>query len=195
MKKLNLLIITASLGFGLISCSTDSIRDSLTEAVIESQTGEDVEVESDGDGNMVIKGENGEEININIDADGEGGSFSVKGEDGEEMNFDTDAELPDDFPSSVFVIDGERQGVVNMTTDEGKMVSFAISVDNDITSVSDEIKDGMNNNDWKASANLMGAGDDGGMQMYTNEKNQVQIIISKDGDKTVVAYTVTYFTE
>jgi len=195
MKRINLLIITATLGFGLVSCSSDSIRDSITEAVIESQTGEDVEVESDGDGNMVIKGENGEEININVDADGEGGSFSIKGEDGEEASFSTDAEIPDDFPSSVYVIDGERQGVANFKTDEGKMVNFAIKVDDDIASVSEKIKDGMNKNDWKASANMMGAGEDGGMQMYTNEKNQVQIIISKDGDKTVVAYSVTYFTE
>jgi hypothetical protein len=195
MRRLNLLIITATLGFGLVSCSSDSIRDSITEAVIESQTGEDVEVESDGDGNMVIKGENGEEININVDADGEGGSLSVKDENGEEVNFSTDTKIPDDFPSNIYVIDGERKGVVNMTTDEGKMVNFAISVDDDIASVSEKIKDEMNKNDWKASANMMGTGDDGGIQMYTNEKNQVQIIISKDGDKTVVAYSVTYITE
>jgi len=194
MKTINLLIITASLSFGLVSCSADSIRDSITEAVIENQTGEDVEVESDGDGNMVIKGENGEEININVDADGEKGSFSVKGEDGEEVNFSTNAELPDDFPSNIFVINGERQGLMNMTTDEGKMVSFAISVDDDISSVSKEIKEGMSKNDWKSSASLMGSSEEG-MQMYTNEKNQVQIIISKDGDKTVVSYTVTYFTK
>jgi len=195
MKRLNLLIITATLGFGLVSCSSDSIRDSITEAVIESQTGEDVDVESDGDGNMLIKGENGEEININVDADGEGGSLSVKDENGEEVNFSTDTKIPDDFPSNIYVIDGERKGVVNMTTDEGKMVNFAISVDDDIASVSEKIKDEMNKNDWKASANMMGTGDDGGIQMYTNEKNQVQIIISKDGDKTVVAYSVTYITE
>ena len=190
MKKINLLIITATLGFGLISCSSDSIKDSITEAVIESQTGEDVEVSTDADGNMVIKGENGEEININVDADENGGSFTITGEDGEELNFDTNAEIPDDFPSNVYVIDGEKQGVGTFKTDEGKMVSFAVKVDDSIENVSKKIKEEMEANDWKASASF--GADDGGMQMYTNDKNQVQIIISEDSGNTVVAYTVTY---
>ena len=194
MKKINLLIITATLGFGLMSCSSDSIRDSITESIIESQSGEDVDVTHDGDGNMVIKGENGEEININVDEDGEGGSLTVKGKDGEEMSFDSNAEIPDNFPSNVYVIDGEKQGVGNFKTKEGQMVSFAVKVDDSIDNVSKKIKEEMEANNWKASASF-GAGEEG-MQMYTDDKNQVQIIISKDGDeKTVVAYTVTYVTE
>lgn len=189
MKKINLLIITATLGFGLVSCSSDSIRDSITEAVIENQSGEDVEVTHDGDGNMTIKGENGEEININVDEDGETGSLTIKGENGEEVSFSSNTELPDDLPSNVYIIDGEVQAVMNMDNAEGKIISFTVKVDDNVSDVMSDIKAGMDENDWKASANMM-TGDEG-MIMYSNEKNQVQIVIAKDGENTIVSYSIT----
>lgn len=92
------------------------------EQLIENETGEDVELDLDGDGgfsveteegsfsvdeegNIVIEGRDGEVTTGNIDA--EDGSFSMESEGGDEFSMNTDqGELPEDWPSEVPVPEG-----------------------------------------------------------------------------------------
>lgn len=98
--------------------------DSATERLIEEQTGENVEIDSEGggmsiqtedgsmsideDGNIVITDDQGETITGN--AGGEDGDFNIQSEDGE-FSLDSGGEIPPEWPGDV----PEPSGIAELT--------------------------------------------------------------------------------
>ncbi len=175
MKKINVLILVSILFLALTSCGSEKSEEEkaadMTENILEMVTGEDVD--------------------INLDKDGESGSITLKGKDGEEVTISSNkTELPDDFPSDVYVIDGEQQGVGNMSTKEGQVVTFGVKTDTDFAEVKETIIEKMKSNGWENTM-TMGSGEES-MQMYTKGDNSVTLTVGKENDKVIVAYIVTY---
>ncbi|MEN8119663.1 MAG: hypothetical protein ABFS35_04930 [Bacteroidota bacterium] len=175
MKKFNLIILTGIFFFALSACgsgkSDEEKAEDMAENILETMTGGDVD--------------------IDVDKDGKNGEITIKGKDGEEVTFSSNEnELPDDFPSDVYVIDGEKQGVGNMTSNDGQVVTFGVKSDEDFSDVKETILKEMKSNGWENTM-TMGAGEES-MQMYTKDEKSATITLSKEDDKTVVAYMVTY---
>ncbi len=118
----------------------------VTEKVIESQTGGDVDINTD-DGSFTITGEDGEKIELNTDEDGatleitdaegktieynaneDDGSVVITGEDGE--LFTSGSELVDDWPSE-FPIPGGLTIVQSGRFVEGDRVAYTATFEAD----------------------------------------------------------------
>ncbi|MDJ0768201.1 MAG: hypothetical protein QNJ12_05375 [Ilumatobacter sp.] len=118
----------------IAGCSGEDIAENIVENQIESETGEDVDIDFD-DGNVRFQSEDGEfemrvddEGNVSIEGSGEDGDFSLQSDDGEtviesedgSMTISEGADLPDGFPSDVplpddFTIDYSQ----SVTTPDG----------------------------------------------------------------------------
>ena len=175
MKKINLIIAVSIFFLALSSCgsgkSDEEKAADFAESFIENVTGNDVD--------------------IDLDKDGESGSITIKGEDGEEVTFSSDeTELPDDFPSDVYVVNGERQGVGAMSSNEGQVVTFGVKTDEDFSDVKEKIIEEMKSNGWENTM-TMGAGEES-MQMYTKDDKSATITVTKETEKVLVTYMVTY---
>lgn len=118
------LAVVAALTIGLASaCSAEGIAERVIEDRIEAETGENVDIDLDGDGSFSIETDEG---TIEFDAsgdgdvsvrgvDGEGGEFSIDSEngvtvietdDGEATIVQGGGDLPDGFPDDVVLPDG-----------------------------------------------------------------------------------------
>ncbi len=174
MKKTNLLIAVCVLFLALSACgsgkSDEEKAEDIAESILESATG----------GN----------VDIDIDEDGKKGEITIKTEDGELTVSGNKTELPDDFPSDVYVVKGEIQGVGAMSSKEGNVVTFGVLTDEDFTEVADVIKKEMESNSWKSTMDMNT--EEGGMQMYTKDEKSATITVTKQTDGTEVAYMVSY---
>ena len=175
MKKINAIILAGILFFALTSCGGNEKTDEekaaeLTESIIKNVTGNDVD--------------------IDVDEDGETGSVTIKGENGEEITFGSNEELPDDLPSDVYIIKGEMQGVGNISSDKGQVVTFSIKTDKDISDLKKEIEKEMESNDWKSGMNM--SVPEGAMLNYTKDEKGVTITIGEEKEETIVTYMVSY---
>jgi len=95
MRKMRLIALVAVLMLLAVACGGKSAEEELLEQIIESSGDEvgDVNVNTDGDGNVSIQveGEDGETINITGSEDGDGDvNMVIEGEDGEEMTITGD---------------------------------------------------------------------------------------------------------
>jgi hypothetical protein len=121
-------VLTAALALTAAACG-DAGEEGI-EQLIERETGEELELDLDGDGgisieteegavriddegNVVIEGEDGEVITGNVDA--EDGSFTIEGEDGEVVTGNVDGE------DGSFTFEGEDGDEFSMNTDEGQL--------------------------------------------------------------------------
>ncbi len=89
MRNAKLIIALVALMLLIASCGGKSAEEELLEQIIES-SGEDigdVQINTDGDGNvsMNVEGDDGESVNINTSGDGDDINIVVEGDDGEEM--------------------------------------------------------------------------------------------------------------
>lgn len=173
MKKLRVfvagLLFISFLGCGSGKSDEEKAED-ITESILEAITGEDVDIE--------------------IDKDGEKGSITIKGKDGEVTFSSNEKELPDNFPSDVYVVKGEIQGVGIISSDNGEVVTFEVKTDKNFSKVKEAIQKEMKSNGWKNTM-TMGAGEES-MQMYTKDEKSTTITVTKENDGTVVAYMVIY---
>lgn len=175
MKKFNLIILAGILFLALSACGSEKSDEEkatdFAESFIENVTGNDVD--------------------IDIDEDGESGSITLKGKDGEEVSFSAnETELPDDFPSDIYVVKGEIQGVGTMSSDDGQVVTFGVKTKEDFSDVKETIIKEMKSNGWENTM-TMGAGEES-MQMYIKDKKSATITIGKEDDEIMVAYVVSY---
>ncbi|MCF6360467.1 MAG: hypothetical protein L3J29_06860 [Cyclobacteriaceae bacterium] len=158
---------------GLQACGGESIKERAEEKVAEgilgSLTGTDIE----------------------IDSDGEDGKITIKGKDGEEFIFGgSETELPDDFPSDVYVIDGEIESVGIIKTNEGSIVTFQMYLTDDLSNLVKDIKKGMESKGWESNM-TMGSGNES-TTVYSKGEANTMIIFSKQDEKVLVSYNVTY---
>jgi len=177
MKKLYFIFI-ALLFIGLASCGSDEKSDEekaqeMAEGILKSVTGKEVDIQTE-------KNEDGETVNMTIKTDE--GEVSISG---------NQTELPDDFPD-IYIVDGERSDIGIVSSDKGKMITFKITTDDDINTVKEKIKSEMS--DWKNNMDM--STPDGSMLTFEKDKETtVNITIGKDGEKTEVAYMVSYTTK
>jgi len=134
------LLTLASAGCG----GSDDIAESIIERGIESESGGDVDIEFDDDGNMIIETEEGR-VEFNTDGDGnfsiEGstdeGDFSVESEDGQMTIESEDGQMTIESDDGQTVIESE-DGDVTIESDDGEMTiesddgSISISEGGDI---------------------------------------------------------------
>ena len=114
------------------ACGGQSTQEAALERLIESESGEDIDLDFDGDGGFAVQTEDGE-FSMNIDADGnvqfesdEGsGEFASDGEGGGELTFEGE-----DGSASVDV--GEDGSFV-VTDEDGNVISGASSDDGTFT--------------------------------------------------------------
>jgi len=175
MTKFNLLIVVAVFFLSLSACSSgksdEEKAEDMTESIIEMATGKDVDV--------------------NISEDSESGSITLKGEDGEEVSFSAnETELPDDFPSDIYIVKGTIQGVGAMSSADGQVVTFGVLTDKDFSEVAAKLKKEMESNGWKNTMDMNQ--DKTSMQMYTKDDKSATITVAKQTDGTEVAYMVSY---
>ena len=175
MKKINLIIAVSIFFLALSACGSEKSDEEraadFAESLLENVTGNDVD--------------------IDLDKDGESGSITIKGKDGEEVTFSSDeTELPDGFPSDVYVVDGEKQGIGSMGSNDGQVVTFGVQTDEDFSDVKETIIEEMKSNGWENTM-TMGAGEES-MQMYTKDDKSTTVTVTKKDDKVLVSYVVTY---
>ncbi len=172
MKTVQLFMVGLII-IGLQACGGKSMKERAEEKVAEgilgSLTGTDIDIDSDSkDGKITIKGENGEEFII-------GGS---------------ETELPDDFPSDVYVIDGDIESVGMIKTNEGSIVTFQMNLTDNLTELVKEVKEGMETKGWESKM-TMESGNESTM-VYAKDEINTMIVFSKQEEKVLVGYNVTY---
>ena len=173
MRKINYFIMSGLLILGLSACNAketkEKAKEKMAESILENLTGNKVDIETEGeDGKMTIKGENGEEVTFGSN----------------------EKELPDDFPSDVYVVDGEIEAVGLMTSNDGKIVTFGVNSTDDFTDIKEGVLKEMKSKGWENTM-TMGAGEES-VQMYTKDDMSATVTISKKEDQVKVAYMVTY---
>jgi len=175
MKKINNLILLGILLLSLAACGSEKSDEERAQDMAES----------------IFESVTGNEVDIDLDEDGESGSITIKGKDGEEVTIGgNENELPDDFPSDFFVVDGKIEGVGVMSSNNGKVVNFVIKTDKDFTDVKDEIIKEMKSNGWENTM-TMGAGEESA-QMYTKDDKSATVGLAKENEETLVTCIVTY---
>lgn len=192
----------------MASCGGDDIAERVIESQLESESGEDVNVDLD-DGDISITTEDGE-FSINVDEDDDSvsisgssddGEFSIETENGETV-IRTDegtiigsasGDLPDGFPTSVPVPDGlSIQASQIMQTTEGTAYVLSGILDGSPTDVAEQLM-----------AALEGAGyeqvqvtnaPDGAFLVYDDGEHMVTAIValdSPDDSTSGLSLTVT----
>ena len=175
MKKINLIILSSIFLFAIVACGSEKTEEEKAEEVAEN----------------IIKNITGNDVDIDVDEDGETGTVTIKGKDGEEVTFSgNENELPDDLPSDVYVIDGDIEGVGNITSANGKVVTFGIKSKKSISDLKDKIEKEMKSEGWKTGMNM--SVPESAMLNYTKGKKSVTITIGKEDDGTVVSYMVSF---
>jgi len=175
MKKINVIILSSIFLFALVACGSEKTEEEKAKELTEN----------------IVKNITGNDVDIDINEDGETGSVTIKGKDGEEVTFSgSKNELPDDFPSDVYVIDGDIEGVGNVVSPKGKMITFGINSDKSISDLKDKIEKEMKSEGWKAGMNMKVP--EAAMLNYTKGEKSVTITIGKEDDKTVVSYMVAF---
>lgn len=173
MRKISYFVMTAFLILGLNACSSKDVKEKanekIAESVLKNITGKDVDIETNGkDGKVTIKGKNGEEVTFGSN----------------------EKELPDDFPSDVYVVDGKMEAVGLMTNKDGKIVTFGVNSTDAFTDIKEGVLKEMKSKGWENTMTMSEGGES--VQMYKKDDMSATITISKKGDKVQVAYMVTY---
>lgn len=121
---------TAGLLFALSMTGCGAIAEEAIEQAIESDTGESVEIDFDGeDGTISIEGENGEEFSIDVDEDGGSSVMSSTDEDGNTFEMTSGEGLPDDWPSELPVPAGNINASTVMAENDNRILTLVIEVD------------------------------------------------------------------
>ena len=124
---------SASLLFALAMTSCGKLAEEAIEQAIESDTGEDVEIDfNSDDGTLSIEGENGEGFSIDVDEDGESAVLSSTDEDGNTFEMVTGDGIPDDWPGELPVPPGTIVASTMMAESDTRILTLVIEVDDSI---------------------------------------------------------------
>ncbi len=174
MKTLYLISILAILTFSVSSCGNndekvaDKTSEEIAEKIIESATGNKVDVNKNGEtGSVTIKGDNGEEVTI-----------SSNGND-----------IPDDFPSDIYLPEGKISSVGTINSEEGDIITIVLNVKESTDKIAEKILKKMKANGWKSEMNMTTG--EGGLQMYSKDDNSLTVTIGSENNKTQVSYMAT----
>ena len=176
MKTINLISVVAIFAFFFASCGNndESLSEKTSEKISEK----------------IIENLTGNKVDIDVDKDGEKGNITIKGEDGKEVTISSEGkEIPDNFPSDIYLIEGEVVSVITSTGGEGGIITLVKSTDASVKDVGSKISEEMQNEGWKSEMNMTTG--EGGMQIYTKGDNSVTVTLGKENDKTQVSYMVT----
>lgn len=128
---------------------------------------------------------------VNIDTAKEG--VSIKDKNGNEFSAGGDQKLPDDLPKAVKIYPGTIVASGRTTIDGQTAWTVSISTNDDISKVSNSIKNTYSQDGWTTS--MDSATNDGGYLVASNDTYRMNAFYgSKDG-KTTVLYTVSSATE
>ena len=167
MKKVNLLLIVSVMAIFAFGCK--SISEKASEKMVESIIGHDADIEVDEDGN---------------------GTITIKGEDGEEITLSSNTnEIPDNFPSDVYMVDGEIVVASSVNTGGGDLITVSLFTDGEPNEVGKEITKNMEKEGWKTEMNTVTP--EASMLIFSKDKKGATITIGVDEGKTAVSYMVT----
>ncbi len=176
MKLLHLISILAIFIFSASSCGNtdekvaEKSSEKIAEKLIENATGNDVD--------------------IDVDKNGETGSITIKGDNGEEVTISTNGnEIPDNFPSDIYLPGGDIASVGTINSGEGDIITIVFNVKENINEIAEKILKEMKANGWKSEMNMTTG--EGGLQMYSKDDNSLTVTIGKDNDQTQVSYMAT----
>ena len=123
-------VSATGLVFALSMTGCGAIAEEAIEQAIESESGENVEIDFDSDdGSISIEGENGEEFSIDVDEDGEASVMSGTDEDGNTFEMVTGEGVPDDWPSELPVPAGNVVASTVMAENGDRIISLVLEVD------------------------------------------------------------------
>lgn len=163
------LMVALLLGVALTGCSMAA--EEATEALVESGTGADVEIDDDGE------------------------SVSIETEDGSiEISGGESATLPDGFPEDMPVYDGQIVMAQSVDTPEGTGYNVGIQTSDSEDDVAAWYSDELANEGWTIAAEISNDGDGMMMTTYQVEKNgsNSQVVIAEEDGQTQIVLTVTY---
>jgi len=154
MKKVGIILGILALVLVLSGCGK-SVSEKAVEKAIEAQSGG--------------------KANVDINS----GNVKVETEEGM-MESGTDVKLPSDFPSDVFVIDGEIKAAISDQASGGFTIS--IETEKTVEEVNALYKEKLESEGWKITATMNFSG----MTSTTGEKDDrtVSVAISKAGSDT-----------
>lgn len=125
-------LLAVATGAALALAGCGNLAEEAVEQAIESESGEDVEIDFDGDdGSMSISGEDGE-FTFDIDEDGETASMSGTDEEGNTFEMTTGQGAPDDWPDEVPLPSGDILSSNVMTQNDERFLSIVLEVDDAI---------------------------------------------------------------
>ncbi|MFC2145263.1 hypothetical protein ACFLQQ_02925 [Actinomycetota bacterium] len=194
MKKLSIIIamiismlLVLSLAVGCFGQNiVEKIAEEAIEKAIESESGENVEIDLD-DGGISIQGDDGE-VNISSDDDG----VKIESDDGE-ATLGLSAELPDGFPDSAPVYPGmEITSSWTSLTDEQNSYFVTGLTDDAGDDVFAWYQDELN--DWEIEGEFNMSTDEGETSSLTaNGKGLIMniIVIESNDEGTTITLTVT----
>lgn len=127
-RRIGVAAAGALLTLGLASCGW--IAEEAIEQAIESESGEDIEIDFDGDdGSLSIQGENGESFSMDLEEDGERSTISGTDEDGNTFEMSSGQGAPDDWPDEVPLPSGNIMSSTAMTQNDERLFSIVLEVD------------------------------------------------------------------
>jgi len=162
--------LVAALALGTTACG--SIAERVTEGVLERAAGGDVD--------------------INFDEDG--GSITVETTEGT-ARFGAGGNLPESFPGDVPLPSAEYQVAQSFeqSSGEGVAVQVSLGVKAAANDIAEELEDGFTANGWENDSTSRSSGE--GFTQITmaftkGDMRAMVMIMSDDGDETIVSYVV-----
>lgn len=137
----------------------------------------------------IIKNSTGEDVDIEIDGEGEDAKVTIKGKDGEELSFSGgENKLPKDLPNDVYVIDGKITGSGTMSSGEGSMITFSVETEKDFDDVKSKILKEFEKEGWTTVSDMTVGKN--GMLSFSKEKHTANITINGEKKIVEVAYII-----
>lgn len=170
MKHVFFLTVAALFTFFIIGCTdSEKAAKETTEKIIEQATGEDVEIKTDKDGDKA--------------------SVTIKDKDGEEVTFSGgDNEMPSDFPSDLYIPEGEIESSGSIASPDGQLITVNLYSTKTVADLKKEITEKLQSTDWTQSSVMDVEGS--AMYNYAKGADNVTITLNQEGEKTSVSYMV-----
>ncbi len=158
--------------------------------IFSTSCGNNNENSSEKIAEKIIENATGNKVDLDVNKNGDKGSITIKGDKGEEMTISSNGnEIPDNFPSDIYLVEGEIASVGTINSGEGDIITIVINVKDESEEISKRILKEMKANGWKNEMNMTTG--EGGMQMYSKDDNSLTVTMGKDNDKTQVSYMAT----
>ena len=128
----------ASLGAALALAGCGAILEEAVEQAVESESGENVEIDFDGeDGSLAIQGEDGEAISVDIDEDGESSVLRSTDDEGNTFEMVTGQGVPDEWPDDLPLPGGDPLSSTVMTQNDQQSLTVSYEVDDAVDAAED----------------------------------------------------------